>query len=285
LEIIVQALLNGLMLAGIYAISSIGLSLVFGTLGIPNSAHASFIVLGSFISYFAFYLLGIDPLMSIPLCMGVLFILSIPLQKLLAIFVGAPHQMYLLATYLLGIILENLMIIMWKNEYRMIIPSYSYLSIPLNGLSLPLVRLITFVVSLGAIACLAAFLKFTFIGKAIRALAQDRDGAFLVGVDVKRLELITFGLGAGLAGCAGPLFATVFSFYPAMHNIWIGTLFIIVVVGGVGSITGTLLGSIVIGISRSLSGCFLPILAGDIITYIILLLVLLVKPSGLLGGR
>jgi len=273
------------MLAGIYAISSIGLSLVFGTLGIPNAAHASFIVLGSFISYFAFYLLGIDPLMSIPLCMGVLFILSIPLQKFSAIFIGAPHQMYLLATYLLGIILENLMIITWKNEYRMIIPSYSYLSIPLNGLSFPLVRLITFVVSLGAIACLAAFLKFTFIGKAIRALAQDRDGAFLVGVDVKRLELITFGLGAGLAGCAGPLFATVFSFYPAMHNIWIGTLFIIVVVGGVGSITGTLLGSIVIGISRSLSGYFLPILAGDIITYIILLLVLLVKPSGLLGGR
>lgn len=284
LTALLQAVVSGVLVGGIYASMAVGLSVVFGVMNILNIAHAAFALLAAYLAFWAFKLWGLDPILALVGTVPILLALGAgTYQALIRPIRNSPPLMSLLLLFGLTHILEGGMLLLWSGDYRSINTSYTATSFTLAGITLSTTRSMGFVASALVVAGLSLFLKRSYLGKAIRATMQEREAALLMGVDVDRVSRVAFLLGIGTAAVGGTFLGLVYAFYPYLHFMWVGKLFAIVVLGGMGSVAGALAGSIVLGVAESVTAALTASVWSELVAYVILVLTLLLRPSGLFG--
>jgi branched-chain amino acid transport system permease protein len=279
-----QSLLSGLLIGGVYALIGIGLTIIFGVMRIINFAHGDLMMIGMYLTYFLFTLLGIDPFLSIVITIPLMFLFGALLQKLcINRVLNALPQNQILLTIGLGLIMSNTMMLLFTSDYKILSTSYSSGSVDLFGISISEPLAISFIITAAITAALYWFFLKTDTGQAIRATAQDREAAQLMGINVKRMSIIAFGLGTSLAGTAGALIAPTYYIFPQIGSIFTLKAFVITVLGGMGSILGATLGGVIIGIAESMGAVYISSGWKDVVVFVLFLLVLVFKPAGLLG--
>ena len=284
----IQILILGLALGGVYALMGAGLSLVFGVMRIVNLAHPSLIMMGAYVAYWAFRLYGIDPLVILPVAMIILAATGLILYKLVferEAKSARYSEMTVLLTFALAMIFEGALATAFTNTQRVTSPEYATDAIFLGDIFIPLGQLYAGIVSLVLIGSLALFLKFSRFGYAIRATTQNRDAAQLLGVNVNLVGLVSFAIGLALAGAAGSLVSFVFSFFPSKHWEWIAVLMSLVVLGGMGSILGTVVAAYMLSVVAAFVGYFFGATWSTLTFFLALFVVLLVRPQGLFGEK
>ena len=284
MAVLMQSILSGILIGGVYALIGIGLTLIFGVMRVINFAQGELVMVGMYTTFWLFVLLGVDPFLSVVLTMPALFVLGALLQRsLINRVLDALPQNQILLTIGIGLVLSNTAMLVFTSDYRILSTSYSSSSVRLFGLPLSTPLLYCFLITAVITAVLYWFLVKTDIGHAIRATAQDREAAQLMGVNVRTMGVLAFGLGAALAGAAGALVSPTYYIYPQVGGAFTLKAFVVVVLGGMGSIIGATLGGVLIGVAESVSGTYIGSGWKDVCVYVIFLLVLLLKPSGLLG--
>jgi branched-chain amino acid transport system permease protein len=284
MAVLLQSVLSGMLIGGVYALIGIGLTLIFGVMRVINFAQGDLVMVGMYCTFWVFVLLGIDPFLSVVVTMPALFLLGALLQRtLINRVLDALPQNQILLTIGIGLVLSNVAMLVFTSDYRILSTSYSSSSVGLGGIRLSTPLLYCFLITAAITAVLYWFLVKTDVGHAIRATAQDRDAAQLMGVNVRHMGVLAFGLGAALAGAAGALVAPTYYIYPQVGGAFTLKAFVVVVLGGMGSIIGATLGGVLIGVAESVSGTYIGSGWKDLCVYVIFLLVLLLKPSGLLG--
>ena len=284
MAVLIQSILSGILIGGVYALTGIGLTLIFGVMRVINFAQGELVMVGMYGTFFLFQLLGIDPFLSVVLTMPGMFLLGALLQRtLINRVLDALPQNQILLTIGIGLVLSNLAMLAFTSDYRILSTSYSSSSVPLGPLRLSTPLIYCFLITAVITAALYWFLVKTDVGHAVRATAQDRDAAQLMGVNVRSIGVLAFGLGAALAAAAGALVAPIYYIYPQVGGTFTLKAFVVVVLGGMGSIIGATLGGVLIGVAESVSATYFGSGWKDVCVYVIFLLVLLLKPSGLLG--
>jgi branched-chain amino acid transport system permease protein len=281
-----QVLVNGLLLGGIYAAVGLGFSLTWGVLNIINIAHGAMVMLGAYVTFFLFSTLGVDPFLSIPVSMALLFSLGYVLQRFLINRV-IPHGVFmtLVLTFGISLFLIDMALFAFSGDYRSVTPTYAGVGLNLGGVTLPYQRLGVLAVSLFLVFALHLFLGRSKLGRAIRATALNRQSAQLVGVDVFQIYAITFGIGAALAGAAGSLLSTTITITPVMGNTFIGKAFVVATLGGLGTVQGALIGGLLLGLAESLGASLVGPSYQQAIGYAILVAVLVLRPEGIMGKQ
>jgi branched-chain amino acid transport system permease protein len=285
LTTIVQAVVNGLLIGGIYALVSIGVTLIFGVVKIVNFAQGEFVMIGMYISYFLAARFGVDPLISLFVSMPLLFVIGVLLQHFLirrVLALGDMPQIFL--TFALSLLLVNMALLLFTADYRTVQTPYSETAIHLGGLYVPIAKLIAFAVAMMLSGLLWVFLRITDLGKAMRAAAQSRDVAMLMGVNPDRVFGIAVGVALALAGAAGSLLMPFYPAYPLVGQVFVLMAFVAVVLGTLGNVTGALLASLMMGVAESLGIQFVGADSGLIVVFAMLLLTLAIRPKGLFGG-
>lgn len=288
MENLLQILILGLSLGGVYALMGAGLSLVFGVMRIVNLAHPSLIMIGSYVAYWAFILYGIDPLVMLPVAMVILAATGVVLYKLVfekEAKSARYSEMTVLLTFALAMVVEGGLGAAFTNTQRVTSPDYATEAFFIGNVFIPAGQLYAGIVSLIIIGALAAFLKYSRFGYAIRATTQNRDAAQLLGVNVNYVGLVSFAIGLALAGAAGALVSFVFSFFPSKHWEWIATLMSLVVLGGMGSILGTVLAAYILSVVAAFVGFYFGATWSTLTFFVALFVVLLVRPQGIFGEK
>jgi branched-chain amino acid transport system permease protein len=287
LQLILQVTISGILLGGVFALIAAGLNIIFGVVRIINFAHGEFVMLGMFATFFLHNRLAIDPYLSILVVAPALFLFGVIVQRLvIQPILDASAISKIFATVGLSLVLLNLALILFGGNFRSVRTAYSDTTLSVAGVNVGLTRLVAFLVALILFAVLFYLLKYTFFGKAFQAVAEDRATAQLMGIRVQRLYLLAFGLGAGLAGVAGALLMPFSTVYPTVGLTYTLVAFVVVVLGGLGNMTGTLLAGLLIGLTESFSATYISPALSSATYFVIFVLVLLVRPSGLFGkGR
>jgi len=281
---IVQLIINGLLLGGMYALISIGLTLIFGVLEIINFAHGEFLMLGMYASYWLFQLYGVDPYLSLLIILPVFFFIGLAIQRVtIQPILNAPALNQIFMTVGMSLVLQNVALFFWKADYRTVQTAYSSVSLRTSGLMISFPRLVAFFLAIGMIAALLIFLKKTYTGKAIRALAQERKAAMLMGINVYRTYQIAFGIGIACVGAAGAMLVPVYFVFPTVGALFVLIAFVVVILGGYNSLTGALVGGLIIGVVEAFSGFFISPHLKEAIYFVIFILILLFRPTGLFG--
>jgi branched-chain amino acid transport system permease protein len=284
MTIFLQSLLSGVLIGGVYALIGVGLTIIFGVMRIINFAHGELVMLGMYASYFLFTLGHVDPFVSIVFVFPLLFLFGAVLQKtVINRVLNALPQNQILLTIGIGLILSNTMMLLFTSDYRIISTAYSSGSFRIGEISVSAPLLVSFVITAAVTAVLYWFLLKTDTGQAIRATAQDRDAAQLMGVNVRRMSVLATGLGAGLAAVAGALISPTYYIFPQVGQPFTLKAFVIVVLGGMGSVMGATVGGVIIGATESLAGAYISSGLKDLVVYVLFLLILLFKPAGLFG--
>jgi branched-chain amino acid transport system permease protein len=282
--VFLQSLLSGVLVGGAYALIGIGLTIIFGVMRIINFAHGDLLMVGMYLTYFIFTLLGVDPFLSIAISIPLMFLLGAFLQKVFVNRVlNALPQNQILLTIGIGLVMSNTVMMLFTSDYRILSTSYSSASVKVGGLSISTPLLLSFLVTAAITAFLYWFLLKTDTGQAIRATAQDRDAAQLMGINVKRMSVLATGMGAALAGTAGALLSPTYYIFPQVGSAFTLKAFVIVVLGGMGSIVGATLGGVVVGAAESLAAAYVSSGLKELFVFVLFLLVLLFRPAGLLG--
>lgn len=279
-----QSVISGLFVGAIYALLSVGFSLTWGTMKVLNIAHAVFAVLGAYIAYWLFTLWGIDPLFSLPLVALLLFILGGLVYRLAIrpVFRAIdPIMATMVVTFGLSIIVENVMSYFWHPDPRILKPPYSGSSFFIGDLVIFQGPLIGFALAIVIITLLYLFLHYTYTGKAVQATWQNPVGAALVGVNLERVSLITCALAFASAGMGGVAMALIYPFYPSVQMEWILFLFLVTILGGVGSLIGAAIAGLIIGFIIGICAAFFPFIWVNVLLFGLLLLILLLRPTGL----
>lgn len=285
---IIQTLILGLALGGVFALMGSGLSLVFGVMRIVNLAHPVLIIAGAYVAYWGFRLYGIDPLMMLPVAIVILAAIGVVLYKL--VFEREARsakysEMTVLLTFAIAMVVEGALGGFFSNTQRVTSPDYATDAIFISDVFIPTGQLYAGILSLIIISVLALFLKYSSFGYAIRATTQNREAAELLGVNVNRVALVSFAIGIGLAGAAGCLVSFVFSFFPAKHWEWIAVLMSLVVLGGMGSLLGTVVASFLLSVIAAFVGTYVGATWSTMTFFLALFLILLVRPQGLFGEK
>jgi len=284
--ILTAAVVNGLLTGAVYALIALGLTLVYGVLHIINFAHGALLTAAMFAAYFAYRLLGIDPYLAVVLLAPAFFCIGYALQR----FVIGPashgdDRNMLLVTLGLAVVIENALLFAFRADTRTLDLPYALSGVDLGFTFLPLPRLIGFVTVFVVTLALWLMMSATDTGRAIRAVAKEKLGAELAGIDVAHIYAVTFGLGTACVAIAACLLIPSYYVNPNAGNAFVLVAFTIVVLGGMGSVPGALIGGLVIGVVESLSSLFLGESLGQIGIFLLFIAVLLVRPSGLFGAR
>ena len=283
-ETLAQAVINGLLIGGIYALVSIGVTLIFGVVKIVNFAQGEFVMIGMYISFFLANQFGIDPIVS--LIVSTLFVVGVLIQHFLIRRVLGPNDMpQIFLTFALSLLLLNLALMLFTANYRTVHTSYSDEAFHFGGLYIPYAKLIAFGVAMALSGALWVFLRTTDLGKAMRAASQNRDVAMLMGINPNRVFCVALGTALALAGAAGSLLMPFYSAYPFVGQTFVLMAFVAVVLGTLGNVIGALVASLMMGVAESLGIQFVGADSGLIVVFAMLLLTLAFKPTGLGGGR
>jgi branched-chain amino acid transport system permease protein len=282
--LLLQGLVLGVLVGGMYALMASGLTLIFGVMRLINIAHAAVVIFASYLSWVLLVSLGIDPLISVAILMVVFFMAGALLQVgVLSALVDKDLSLALLATLGVANVLEGSEGALWTSSFHAINTGYSDQVYQVGELYIPLIRVITFGASVILLAGLYLLLNHSNLGRAIRATTQNRGVAQLVGVNVNRITMIAFGIGIAVAAAAGPLIGMYYPFYPDSHWGWIGKLMAIVVLGGLGSFRGTLLAALILGIAEQVAILYIPANWAAMVFFVFLFAVLIVRPQGFFG--
>jgi len=286
LAIIIPSVLNGITTGALYALVALGLTLIYGVLHIINFAHGALLMLGLYAVYFLNTQFGLDPYVALLIVPPVMFALGYALQR--GIITRASHgrdENILLVTLGLSIVVENLALFGFRSDTRIIDTPYSFETVELFGAFLPLPKVFAFIGAVVAAVLFWLLISRTDLGRAIRALAKERKGAQLVGIDVEHVYAMSFGLGIACLGVAACLLLPAYYVNPYVGHGFVLIAFTIVVLGGMGSFIGALIGGLIIGIVEALGGLFLGESLGQIGIFLIFILVLIFRPTGLLGHK
>ncbi len=284
--LILQVLINGILLGGLYGIMAIGMSLIWGVMNIVNIAHGPLIMLGAYVTFWMFALWGWDPFLSLPVTISVLFVYGYLLQRLiLNLVVRAQLFLTLLITFGIEVAMVNLARIFWSSDLRQVTPSYAGSNFAVGGLTIPYVRLWVFVTTIILSVLFLLLMERTRLGRAIRATAEELRAARLTGIRVGHIYAVTYGLGAALAGAAGAMWGMLFPITPMMGGSLTLKSFVVAVLGGLGTMMGAIVGGLVLGLAEALSSTYIGPTYPTGISFGLLVLILIIRPTGVLGRR
>jgi branched-chain amino acid transport system permease protein len=288
MEEVVRLGISAVLLAGLYSVMAYGLGLIYGVLRIVNLAHAGVIMAAAYVTWLLHSRLGIDPYLAIPVILIVFFIFGVVLYKGVVRFLprgAAGGVQSLLLLFGIWLVMRNGAYLLFSGNDRAIRTGYSTHSISIFGTSVAQSRVVVFVIAVLTLAALHLFLTRTYTGKAIRAVAQNPDSGTIVGVNVERFYALTFGIGTSLGGLAGLLLATIFAFNPTSGAVELLKSFVVVVLGGLGSVVGIALGALVLAFAESYAILILPSYLTAAVSFVLLVVVLVLRPGGLFGQR
>ncbi len=279
-----QVIISGILSGTLYAMVALGLALIFGVMRVINVAHGPLLMLGAYVTYFLYTWLGLNPYLTVPVSMAALFVVGVVLQRTLIFrVVGAPELSSLLLTFGVSIALVNLAQLAFTSDLRAV--EYLTGSFVVGPFALSKSRLIAFVFAAAVTGLAFLFLQRSKLGKAIRATSQSPEVAMVCGINVQRVHLLTFGLASALAAAGGALISVIVAIQPEMGQIWTFKSFLVIVLGGAGNYPGTLLGGMLLGLIEQIASLFLTTQLSEVVAYVLLVVILLVRPTGLLGGR
>ncbi len=286
LTIIGAAVINGILMGGIYTLVASGLTLIYGVLHIINFAHGSLLMAAMFGVFYLVTKLGVDPYLSLIVTMPAMFALGYVMYRyLIGKLSYGKDENILLITLGLSIVIENLALMFFTGDSRTISMSYSDKMFEVGPLLVGLPKVISFVAAMIMCALLGVFMSRTDTGRAIRAVAKERMGARLVGIDVDKIFAISFGLGMATLGAAASLLMPIFYVSPTTGHVFVMVAFTVVVLGGMGSFLGAVVGGLIVGLTESFGGLYLGESLGQIGISLIFILILLFRPSGLFGDK
>jgi branched-chain amino acid transport system permease protein len=286
LEIYLNQAVSGILTGLVYGLSALGLSVIFGVVRIVNFAHGEMMVVGMYLALLAFRYLGLDPLLSLPLVAAVLFAAGYALQAgIINRLIDVPDYMQFLLLAAIAIVIVALCLMIAGPDAQNVALSYAYDSIQLGPLLIDKARLLAGAAAIVVASLLFAFFRFTRTGKAIRACADNLTGARVVGLNVGRLYALSFGIGSACIGAAGCILLMLVDVHPYLAVEYTLLAFVVVIVGGLGSLGGALLGGVLIGLSEAFAGLLLQPSLKSMFSFGLLILVLIFRPQGLLGRR
>lgn len=286
MDFIAQLTVNGLLIGGYYALMALGITLVFGVTRIVNFAHGELIMLGMFMTYWLNHFTNMNPFVGVVVVAPAMFLIGVFLYRLvLEPLEGADETMQIFTTVGLSIVLMNAALYFWGADFRSLPPQYAQGVWLLGSIALPKGKALGFIVAVVLTTGLFLILKYTPVGRAIRATAQNPYGAQLMGIDVRRVNRWTFGIGAACAGVAGVLLSPFFFIFPGIGLLFVLIAYVVVVLGGMGNMVGALLGGLIIGLVDVFSGFWLGSNLKELAYFAVFALILLLRPTGLLGVR
>ena len=286
LEVYLNVAVGGALTGLVYGLMALGLSVIFGVVRVVNFAHGEMMTVAMYLAIVAFNAFGLDPLIMVVPLAGALFALGYALQAgIINPFINRPEHSQFILLVAVALIIVNLLLIVFGPDARSVQTSYSFDSFALGALIVDATKVYAAGVSVLIAAALFAFFRFAPLGKAIRACADNYTGALVVGLDIKRLYALTFGIGAACVGAAGAMLVLLIDVTPALGPAYTLLAFVIVITGGLGSMPGALLGGVLIGLTEALAGLLFTPSAKSMFSFGLLVLVLLFRPQGLLGKR
>jgi branched-chain amino acid transport system permease protein len=284
MELLGQVLISGILTGGIYALISIGLTLIFGVTRIVNFAHGEFVMLSMYAAFLLFEKFGLDPYVSvIPIAVLAFFAGALTQRVIIQPLLNASHASQVFVTMGLSITLLNLALMIWGADFHSVRTPYEAAVLHVGPWMVGVPRLVTFLVAVAMMVGLLLFLRNTYLGKAITAVSQDRMAALLMGIDVNRVYIVAFGIGTACVGVAGAVLLPIYSVFPTVGVYFGLTAYVVVVLGGFGSMTGAVVGGLIIGVVESLSGYFIAPELKEGVYLLIFIAVLVIRPSGLFG--
>lgn len=286
MTVLLQTFIDGLMLGGVYSFAAVGFSLIFGVMGIVNLTHGIFVVAGAYIAFVLWHHVGLDPMLAIPVIMVAMFGFGYGYQRTVIQWATERASIVssLLVTFGVALMLRNVLQAIFSPDFRSIAPAYSFAGLVLGPLRVDLVRLAGLCTSLVLLTLLGVTLARTAFGRAIRATAQQPLAASLSGLNVRHVYGLTFGLGAAFGGASGAVIGMMLAFSPASEGPWTLNAFVVVTLGGVGSPQGALLGGLLLGVISTLTAQYVGPAFTNAMMFLVLVLMLLVRPQGLLGN-
>jgi branched-chain amino acid transport system permease protein len=283
---LVQALALGVLIGGVYALLASGLTLIFGVMHIVNVAHGAFLVLVAMVTWWMWRHTGIDPIVASVVTTPLMFGFGWVLYRTLVVRIrGASASMSVLLTFGLALTVEGVLNVTAGNKFRSATPGYFEESYRIGGVSLPKPQLYGFLAAVAVLALLYCVLTRTWTGRAIRATSQNPDGAALVGVGATSTAALAFAIGTATAGVGGSIMSVLYPFFPASHYDWISRLLGIIVLGGLGSLPGAMVGALMLGLAETLTATYASLRWSTLVFYVVILAVLLVRKQGLFGTR
>jgi branched-chain amino acid transport system permease protein len=286
IEALAQLVVSAILLGGIYALISVGLTLIFGILRVVNFAHGEFLMLGMYLAFWAFALGGLDPY-------AILFA-GIPLAFLLGLVtyglvmrgvVTASHNVQIFTTVGLSIVLQNVALVAWSGDFRSLRPWHASVVLRAGGTAFNLSQVVAFAIALALTVALFAFMRWTHSGRVMRAVAQDRDAATLMGIDTDRVYRLTFALGIAAVGAAGVLVSPLYPVYPTAGLQFVLVSYVVVVLGGLGDMVGALMGSLIVAAVEVVGSYYFGTAWKEVLYFLIFIAVLVFRPAGLFGQR
>ncbi len=276
-------LVAGILLGGIYALVSVGLNLIFGVIRVVNFAQGEFVMLGMYGTYAFYAVTKLDPYSAVIVVVPAMFVLGALVQRFILSRLRAEPSMQIFATFGLLLLMQNVVLALTGGTAYSVSSPVAQLSISAGPVDIGLVRLIVLAAATAVAAGLGMFLQRTMLGRAIRAVAQDHRAATLMGIDVEFIYMISFGIGAALAGLAGCLLTPIYTLSPQIGTNFILPAFAVVVLGGLGSVFGAYIGGFIVGLTEAFAGYYLDPSLKHAVLFAVFILVLVVKPSGLFG--
>ncbi len=279
-----QVLISGILTGGIYALISMGLTLIFGVTRIVNFAHGEYVMLSMYGAFVLSQQYSLDPYVSVIPIAALAFLAGAATQRvIIQPLLNASHASQIFVTMGLSVTLMNVALMVWGADFQSVRTPYEAVVLPLGPWSVGVPRLVTFLVAVVMMAGLLLFLRKTYLGKAITAVSQDRMAALLMGIDVNRVYVAAFGIGIACVGVAGAVLMPIYSVFPTVGQYFGLTAYVVVVLGGMGSMVGALVGGLVIGVVEGLSGYFISPGLKEAVYLLIFIVMLVIRPSGLFG--
>jgi len=286
MEALPQLIASAIVLGGIYALVSIGLTLIFGVMRVVNFAHGEFLMLSMYLAIGLFAAFDLDPYrgLSVAIPLSLLFG-ALVYYAVVRPVIGRAHVVQIFTTLGLSIVLQNVALLLWTANFRQLRLPYGDRVVAIAGAAVTLPQLIAFAVAAAFTIVLFGWLRFTYLGKAMRATAQDPKAATLMGIDTGKMLLIAFVIGTMCVGVAGMLMAPLFSTYPTVGLQFVLVAFVVVVLGGLGSAVGALLGALIVAFLDVMGGFYVGTAWKEVLYFVVFIVVLLVRPAGLFGQR
>ncbi len=286
IAVLAQLAVSTLLLGGIYALIAVGLTLIFGIMRVVNFAHGEFQMLGMYLAFWAFALWGLDPFFVVVVAIPLFFLIGLLTYALVMRgIISASHNVQIFTTVGLSIALQNVALVAWTGDFRYVHPWYANVVVRVLGTAFNLAQVVAFAAAVILTAGLFAFMKWTHTGRVMRATAQDRDAATLMGIDTERVYRLTFAIGITAVGAAGVLVAPLYSVYPTAGLQFVLIAYVVVVLGGLGDMVGALLGSIIVAGVEVVGSYYFGTAWKEILYFLLFIGVLVFRPAGLFGQR
>jgi branched-chain amino acid transport system permease protein len=283
---LVQTIILGLLIGGVYALLASGLTLIFGVMDVINVGHGALLILAAFFAWTLWDSFGIDPLLGVLITTPAMFLLGWAMYKLTIQWIsGKPASMSVLLTFALALVIEGVMGRVWSTTYHAATPSYFAQSFRLGDFYFPKAQVFGCAIAVGVLGILYVLLRSTWLGRAIRAVSENVSSARLVGVNARSVAALTFAIGVATTGAGGSIVGVLYPFLPGSHYQWISRLLGIIVLGGMGSLPGAVVGALTLGVAETMTTTYISPRWATMVPYAVIMVVLLARPQGIMGAK